>query len=167
MCNVSVDVKRNDELDIETIARYDKIILSPGPGLPTETKLMLETLQSYASSKPILGVCLGMQGIFEFFGGRLKNMPEVCHGIQKRIQLDLNATLFQGLQNKQIQVGLYHSWCADSENFPEELKITAISDEGIVMAVEHRSLPIFGVQFHPESIMTDVGFEMIRNFILL
>lgn len=159
-CGVEVDVIRNDELVLEEVDNYDKLILSPGPGLPSETKMMFELLSHYFSTKPILGVCLGMQGIAEFFNARLVNQKEVKHGVQTTILVQYPSLLYKGLANE-FKVGLYHSWCVDEGSIPSFLNITGKSSEGIVMSIEHNELPIYGVQFHPESIMTDFGIEMI------
>lgn len=163
-CGVDVVVMRNDELSLEEIDEYDKIILSPGPGLPSETNLMFEILKEYAGKKPILGVCLGMQGIAEFYGGKLVNQEKVKHGVQANVKVDTSSVLFHGF-TESIKVGLYHSWCVDLETLPSLFFPIGISDEGVLMAFENKEQFLFGVQFHPESVMTETGFCMIKKFI--
>lgn len=163
-CGAEVAVKRNDELGIEEIRHYDKIILSPGPGLPTETAMMHEILSVYSDKKPILGVCLGMQGIAEFYGGELYNQEHVKHGVRATVKIDPGTKLYRTLP-PEIKVGLYHSWCVDLETLPGTLKVTGVSSENVIMSFEHRSLPIYGVQFHPESVMTEYGMQIIANFL--
>lgn len=162
--DVGVDVIRNDALDLTAIEKYDKIILSPGPGLPKETKMMFEVLDKFSATKPILGVCLGMQGISEFFGCRLQNQKEVKHGVKMQVNNYVNSKLFDGIPD-QFEVGLYHSWCVDINSISSEILVAAMSSEGVVMAVQHQWLPVVGIQFHPESIMSDWGFEIISNFL--
>lgn len=159
-----VEVVRNDALIFEDLERFDKIIISPGPGLPKETKNLFEVLSHFHSKKPILGVCLGMQGIAEFFGGTLLNQEKVKHGVEEVITIKESSLLFETIPAK-IKVGLYHSWKVDTKSFPQELKITAVSENGVIMALEHKAFPVFGVQFHPESIMTEYGKIIISNFI--
>lgn len=176
------DVLRNDCFDIKELERYDKIILSPGPGTPDEAGLLLDVIRTYAGRKSILGVCLGEQAIGQVFGGKLTNLDEVFHGIQTQIrigndelpdgkpvsdkqQLSLASDyLFSGLPSE-ILVGRYHSWVVDTEDFPEELAITALSPEGQIMALKHRTFDIHGIQFHPESILTPDGKTILRNWI--
>lgn len=176
------DVLRNDCFDIKELERYDKIILSPGPGTPDEAGLLLDVIRTYAGRKSILGVCLGEQAIGQVFGGKLTNLDEVFHGIQTQIrigndelpdgkpvsdkqQLSLASDyLFSGLPSE-ILVGRYHSWVVDTEDFPEELAITALSSEGQIMALKHRTFDIHGIQFHPESILTPDGKTILRNWI--
>ena len=159
-----VEVVRNDVLIFEDLERFDKIIISPGPGLPKETRNLFEVLKRFHKEKPILGVCLGMQGIAQFFGGSLLNQEKVKHGVEEIITITEPSKLFEAIPST-IKVGLYHSWKINPENFPEELRITAISDSGVIMALEHKALPIYGVQFHPESIMTEYGKMIISNFV--
>lgn len=162
--DIDVVVKRNDELTIDEINDYDKLILSPGPGLPSETPMMYEILDRFHYKKPILGVCLGMQGMAEYFGGRLRNQEQVKHGVQIQVEIDVSSKLYNGLPSV-MEVGLYHSWCVDEHTIPETLRITGRSLEGIIMSFDHHSLPVYGVQFHPESVMTKFGFRIIRNFL--
>lgn len=164
MAGASVAVKRNDELTLEEINEYDKILLSPGPGLPSETVNMFELLKQYSSKKPILGVCLGMQGIAEFFGAKLLNQKEVRHGVQTIVKPINDSKLYKAIPTE-FKAGLYHSWCVDESSLPLALKITGKSIENVVMSIEHISLPIYGVQYHPESIMTECGEEIIKNFV--
>lgn len=159
-----VTVLRNDKFRIDSLEEYDKIILSPGPGIPSEAGLLEEVIRHYAGKKPILGVCLGHQGIGEVFGGKLENLSSVFHGVATEgTQLGLDY-IFQGLPPR-IQMGRYHSWVVSREGFPDCLEITAESDEGQIMALRHRRYDIHGLQFHPESILTPDGRKMLGNFI--
>ncbi len=159
-----VDVFRNDKIDLDAVAPYDKIILSPGPGLPREAGVLIPLIKRYATTKSILGVCLGHQAIGELFGAKLENTPIVYHGVQTPISVVGKDYLFNGLTQK-FDVGRYHSWIVSRENFPAELVVTAEDEEGTIMAMRHASLDVHGVQFHPESILTPHGIEMIRNFL--
>ncbi|MDA3614905.1 anthranilate synthase component II [Polluticaenibacter yanchengensis] len=161
-----IDVYRNDTIDMADIKKYDKIILSPGPGIPEEAGLLLPLIKEYAATKSILGVCLGHQAIGEAFGGKLTNLSNVYHGIATPIRIlkETNPPLFQGLPQT-IEVGRYHSWVVDTDNFPQELEITAYSEEGYIMALQHKKYDIQGVQFHPESVLTPQGEAIIRNWI--
>lgn len=163
-CDVETDVKRNDELTTDKISEYDKIILSPGPGLPSETHLMFEIIRSFGERKPILGVCLGMQGIAEFYGGELQNQERVKHGVQVVMRTEPGAVLYKGLP-PEFNVGLYHSWCVEEHSLPDVFSITGRSVENVIMSIEHKELPVYGVQFHPESVMTEHGLCIIRNFL--
>lgn len=157
-------VKRNDELTLDEVEEYDKIIISPGPGIPEEAGLMPEVLRRYAATKPVLGICLGHQAIGERFGAALRNLPQVYHGIRSTITVTRPDYIFEGLADK-IDVGRYHSWVIDKDTLPEELEVTAMSDDGEIMAVRHRSLDVRGLQFHPESILTPDGLTMINNWL--
>lgn len=159
-----VDVIRNDKIDLSSVAQYDKIILSPGPGLPEEAGSLLPLIEQYAKTKSILGVCLGHQAIGEVFGARLENIPFVFHGVQTPAQIIAEDYLFTGLPEK-IMVGRYHSWIVSKENFPPELEITAVDEESDIMALKHKHLDVHGVQFHPESILTPEGLLIIQNFL--
>ena len=159
-----VTVVRNDRFAIAEVERHDKLILSPGPGIPSEAGMLMETIRTYAPTKPILGVCLGHQAIGEMFGARLTNLAEVFHGVQTDINLLTDDYLFEGLPRR-LPVGRYHSWVVDREGLPDCLEMTALSDEGQIMALRHRTLDIRGVQFHPESVLTPDGATLIRNFI--
>ena len=159
-----VDVLRNDKFELEELEKYDKIILSPGPGIPEEAGLLLEVIRTYAGRKPILGVCLGEQAIGQAFGGKLTNLSEVFHGIQTNVKIKNKDYIFSGLPTE-IPVGRYHSWVVDTEGFPEELVITAISSEGQIMALKHREYDVRGIQFHPESVLTPDGKQIVGNWL--
>lgn len=159
-----VSVVRNDEFELEALDAFDKIILSPGPGIPSEAGLLLEVIRHYAGRKPILGVCLGHQAIGEVFGGQLTNLSTVFHGVATEGSQLGNDYLFDGLPER-ITMGRYHSWVVDREGWPEALEVTALSDEGQVMALRHRKMDIHGIQFHPESVLTPDGRHMLENFI--
>ncbi len=160
-----VDVFRNDEIALEEIAIYDKIILSPGPGIPEEAGLLLPLIKEYASSKSILGVCLGHQAIGQAFGGKLTNLSTVYHGIATNCQLsNINSKLFENMSSN-FEVGRYHSWVIDKNNFPEELQITAEDEKGYIMALQHKIYDVQGVQFHPESVLTPSGETILRNWL--
>ena len=158
-------VFRNDEISIADVGRYDIIMLSPGPGIPNEAGILKEVIKTYAAKKPIFGVCLGLQAITEVFGGSIINMDEVFHGVATEMEVVKKDTvLFQDVPDK-FPAARYHSWIASKEDFPNELEITAVDDEGGIMAIRHKEYNINAVQFHPESILTDVGEQIVRNFI--
>jgi anthranilate synthase component 2 len=158
-------VWRNDKFELEQVEQFDKILLSPGPGIPSEAGLLLAVIEKYASTKSILGVCLGQQAIAEVFGGELYNLEKPVHGTATQINiLDKEEILFKDLP-QQFAVGRYHSWAVKSENLPKELIITAEDEKGVMMALRHQSLDVRGVQFHPESVLTEYGKEMIANWI--
>lgn len=157
-------VIKNDEIKIEEVEDYQKILLSPGPGLPSDAGIMPQILAAYAATKSILGVCLGHHAIAEAFGGSLYNFSQPVHGLQRKVSILEDDILFKNLPNS-IEVGLYHSWAVQKENFPQELLITALSEKGVIMALQHKSFDVRGVQFHPESIMTAYGKEMIWNWL--
>ena len=159
-----VTVKRNDQFQLEELEEFDKILLSPGPGVPEEAGLLLDVIRRYAGKKPILGVCLGEQAIGEVYGGKLTNLEEVFHGIQSPVSLTATDYLFKGLPST-VQVGRYHSWVVDRKDFPDCLEVTAVSEEGYIMALRHRTLDVRGVQFHPESVLTPEGKQMLGNWI--
>lgn len=160
-----VDVFRNDAIDLAAVATYDKIILSPGPGLPKDAGIMPALIKKYATTKHIFGVCLGHQAIGEAFGGTLHNMEKVYHGVATPIKIvDGSALIFRGLPPV-IEAGRYHSWVVERPNLPDCLQITAVDEQGAIMAMRHRDYNVRGVQFHPESIMTLHGKKMIRNFL--
>ncbi|MBR6361866.1 MAG: aminodeoxychorismate/anthranilate synthase component II [Bacteroidales bacterium] len=161
-----VTVFRNDQFTLGQLEQFDKILLSPGPGIPSESGLLLDVIKEYASRKPILGVCLGEQAIGEYFGAKLTNLSKVFHGVQKPVKF-LNPKenyLFKGLP-EWIPVGRYHSWVVDREGFPDCLEITAISEENYIMGLRHREFDVQGVQFHPESVLTPNGREILRNWL--
>jgi anthranilate synthase component 2 len=164
-----VDVYRNDQIALEKIEEYDKIILSPGPGVPSEAGLLLPLIKEYAATKSILGVCLGHQAIGEAFGGTLENLSSVYHGVAtpvkvKRVHTKANNDVFNELPDT-LEVGRYHSWVVSKENFPEVLEITAEDENGLVMGLRHKTLDVQGVQFHPESVLTADGEKMLRNWL--
>ena len=158
-------VLRNDCFRPEQLEKYDKILLSPGPGIPSEAGHLLEVIRRYANRKPILGVCLGEQAIGEVFGARLINLDRVFHGVQTPVFIhDTSDYLFQGLPDT-IQAGRYHSWVVSTDSFPANLTITAVSAEGYIMALRHRTYDVRGIQFHPESVLTPEGAQIIRNWL--
>ena len=160
-----VTVKRNDQFTLEECEQYDKILLSPGPGIPDEAGLLKQVIKTYAGRIPILGVCLGQQAIGEVFGGSLLNLDTVFHGVATQVTITQPDTvLFQGLDNA-IEVGRYHSWVVATEDFPNMLEVTALDENGQIMALRHRDLDIRGVQFHPESVLTPEGKTMIKNWV--
>ncbi len=159
-----VTVLRNDQFSIEALEAYDKIILSPGPGIPSEAGLLLDVIKTYAGRKPMLGVCLGHQAIGEAFGARLENLSEVFHGVATPAHIVADDPIFCGLP-KTFTVGRYHSWVVATDQFPDCLTVTAVSDEGQVMALRHKEYDIHGIQFHPESVLTPEGSIIIKNFI--
>jgi len=158
------DVIKNDEIKLLQVENYDKILLSPGPDVPSQTKMINQIIAEFYDKKPIFGVCLGMQAIAEFFGAKLFNMHQVFHGIKEKITITEKSKIFNGLGNRQ-EVGLYHSWAVSEKDFPKDLRITAKSEQNIIMAIEHKNYPVFGVQFHPESYMTKNGKIIINNWI--
>lgn len=163
--HAQVDVVRNDALTVDDAARYDRIVLSPGPGLPSEAGIMPELLRKLMPSHPILGVCLGLQAIVEACGGTLFNQPKVMHGVTVTCTpVPPVDPLFAGLPAS-FAVGLYHSWAADPATLPPSLRATAHSEQGVIMAVRHTVLPTCGVQFHPESVMTPAGGAMLANWV--
>lgn len=159
-----VTVVRNDQFELNELQDYDKIVLSPGPGIPSEAGLLLDVIRTYAGKKPILGVCLGHQAIGEVFGGQLENLSEVFHGVATEGTQLGNDPIFSGLPQR-ITMGRYHSWVVSRTAFPACLEITAESDEGQIMALRHREYDIHGIQFHPESVLTPQGKTIIKNFI--
>lgn len=164
-----VDVYRNDEIPMEKVSEYDKIILSPGPGIPEEAGLLLPLIKEYAATKSILGVCLGHQAIGEAFGGKLTNLSTVYHGVATEIEVgsqksEVKSSLFATLPDK-IIVGRYHSWIVSEENFPSELTVTARDENGYIMALQHKTYDVQGVQFHPESVLTPEGETILRNWL--
>lgn len=159
-----LDVFRNDEIALEDIKVYDKILLSPGPGVPSESGLLLPLIKEYAASKSIFGVCLGQQAIGESFGGHLTNLSKVYHGIATPIELIGSSVLFEGLPTK-FNVGRYHSWVVDEKNFPNDLMITSKDENGYIMSLEHKTFDVKGVQYHPESVLTPDGSKIINNWL--
>ena len=164
ICNDEVEVHRNDKITLEEIDRFDKIILSPGPGLPSEAGILIPLIKEYASRKSIFGVCLGQQAIEEAFGGKLINLKKVFHGVATPVKVIKQELLFKDIPETFL-AGRYHSWVVSKERFPEELVITAVDDDNNIMALRHKTYDLRGVQFHPESIMTEYGEVMMRNWL--
>jgi len=164
-----VDVYRNDQIRMEDVKGYDKIILSPGPGIPVEAGLLLPLIREYAASKSMLGVCLGHQAIGEAFGGKLTNLDSVFHGVATRIivvneQNVKRSPLFEGIPDE-FEAGRYHSWVVSEEDFPAELEVTARDESGMIMAMQHKDLDVQGLQFHPESVLTPCGEIILKNWL--
>jgi anthranilate synthase component 2 len=159
-----VTVYRNDEFDIDEIAHFDKILLSPGPGIPDEAGLLKAVIAKYAPTKSILGVCLGQQAIGEVFGGTLSNLDKVYHGVATMVKTSVDdELLFEGLGNE-FEVGRYHSWVVDA-NLPEVLEATSFDENGQVMSLRHKTFDVRGVQFHPESVLTPNGKKILENWL--
>lgn len=160
-----VDVRRNDKITLEEVANYDKILLSPGPGIPSEAGIMQQVIKAYAPTKSILGICLGHQGIGEAFGATLENMSDVYHGVAHRTLIkDPSDLLFSGLPSD-ILVGRYHSWTVVPDTLPDELTVTAVDENGCIMGLAHKEYDVRGVQFHPESVLTEHGKQMLANWL--
>lgn len=164
-----VDVYRNDQLPLEEIKKYDKVILSPGPGIPEEAGLLLPLIKEYASTKSILGVCLGHQAIGEAFGGKLVNLSTVYHGVATPIKVKseeskVKSRIFDGLPDE-LEVGRYHSWVVADEEFPVELEVTARDENNYIMGLQHKTYDVQGVQFHPESVLTPMGERILQNWL--
>lgn len=159
-----VTVVRNDRFSMDDVAAYDKLILSPGPGIPGEAGRLTEVIRTYAGRKPMLGVCLGEQAIGEVFGARLLNLSEVYHGVQTPIHVTRPDYLFEGLPDT-FPAGRYHSWVVSPDGLPDELEVTATSPDGCIMALRHRKYDIRGIQFHPESVLTPQGKDILRNYL--
>lgn len=159
-----IEVFRNDKISLDEVGKYDKIILSPGPGIPSESGIVPELIKRYAPVKSILGICLGEQAIGEAFGAKLVNLSDVYHGVSGKAYKKAGDTLFNGIGDE-FEVGRYHSWAVSADNFPEELMITAVDDNGMVMALAHREYDVRGVQFHPESVLTPDGKKMLSNWL--
>ena len=158
-------VFRNDEISIEAVGNYDVIMLSPGPGIPDEAGILKDVIKRYAGIKPIFGVCLGLQAITEVFGGTIINLEDVFHGVATEMRItDKDAVIFKDVPETFL-AARYHSWAATDEGFPEEIQVTARDEDGLIQAIQHKIFPISAVQFHPESILTDVGEQLLRNFI--
>ena len=184
-----VTVYRNDQFQLSQLEEFDKIVLSPGPGIPSEAGLLLDVIKAYAGKKPMLGVCLGHQAIGEAFGGKLTNLSTVFHGVQTPCyKTNVESPIFKNIrplptspqgrgyhqdssslppvgESEGVLIGRYHSWVVDTDGFPECLEVTALSEEGQVMALQHKTLPIYGIQFHPESVLTPDGKQMLKNFL--
>jgi len=169
--NRNVDVHRNDEINLEQVAQYDKIILSPGPGIPNEAGILIPLIKRYAATKSILGVCLGHQAIGEAFGAELINLSRVYHGVSNKIKLvesvassSFRNDWFKNL-NDEIEVGRYHSWVLNEKSIPADVEVTAEDESGMIMALRHRAYDVQGVQFHPESVLTPLGRKMMENWL--
>lgn len=164
--HTKVEVYRNDQIAMEKVKDYDKIILSPGPGIPQEAGMLLPLIKEYASTKSILGVCLGHQAICEAFGGTLTNLSTVYHGVATPVKIDVTkkSQLFNGLPDT-LEVGRYHSWIINEDNFPAELEVTARDENNYIMALQHKKYDVQGVQFHPESVLTPMGENILRNWL--
>lgn len=159
------EVKRNDEFTIEEVDEFDGIILSPGPGVPDEAGLLKEVIEKYAPTKKIFGVCLGLQAIAEVFGGKLKNLNQVHHGIKTIMkQTDDSDMIFEDVP-KEFEAGRYHSWIVDKAFLPEQLVVSCVDEDGEIMAAKHKDYEVRGVQFHPESVLTEHGEQMVINFL--
>lgn len=169
--NRNVDVRRNDEINLEQVAQYDKIILSPGPGIPNEAGILIPLIKRYAATKSIFGVCLGHQAIGEAFGAELINLSRVYHGVCNKIKLvesvassSFRNDWFKNL-NDEIEVGRYHSWVLNEKSIPADVEVTAKDESGMIMALRHREYDVQGVQFHPESVLTPLGRKMMENWL--
>ena len=165
LTNETIDVFRNDKISLNEIDQYDKIVLSPGPGLPNEAGLLIPLIKRFCKTKSILGVCLGHQAIGEVFGGKLINLDKVYHGVATPIQvLDANEKLFKGLPSE-FTGGRYHSWVVDNVNLPECFNVTAVDQQGMIMAITHKEYDLRGVPFHPESVLTEHGMKIMKNWL--
>ncbi|MDR1585291.1 MAG: aminodeoxychorismate/anthranilate synthase component II [Prevotellaceae bacterium] len=159
-----VEVHRNDKISLDEVERFDKIILSPGPGVPSEAGLLLPLIERYAPAKSMLGVCLGEQAIGEAFGATLTNLEDVYHGVATTIKITGDDYIFDGLDSE-IEAGRYHSWIVNKDKLPECLQITAVDEKGQIMALKHKTFDVHGVQFHPESVLTPEGKKIMENFL--
>lgn len=159
-----VDVVRNDQFELPRLEPYDKIILSPGPGIPSEAGLLLDVIRTYAGRKPMLGVCLGHQAIGEVFGAKLTNLKEVYHGVATDCEHFGNDYIFDGVP-RHFEVGRYHSWVVDKADLPTCLAITAVSPDGAIMGLRHKEFDVHGIQFHPESVLTPMGKRIMANWL--
>lgn len=163
--NCEVTVFRNDEFYIDELKNFDKILLSPGPGIPDEAGLLKEVIKTYAPTKSILGVCLGQQAIGEVFGGSLTNLEKVYHGVATKVRITVpDEVLFKDLADE-IEVGRYHSWVVNQDNFPETLEITSVDENGEIMSLRHKTYDVRGVQYHPESVLTPHGKKILENWV--
>lgn len=167
LLNEEIVVHRNDAIALDQVSAFNRIVLSPGPGLPQDAGIMLPLIRRYAGEIPILGVCLGHQAITMAYGGELRRLNTVLHGLSRKVIVtDLDNGFFKGISSP-VDTGRYHSWVPDEASFPNELLVTATDENGCIMALRHRSLPVYGVQFHPESVMTPFGKQMLENWLLL
>jgi anthranilate synthase component 2 len=162
--NAEVTVYRNDEFELNELDKFDKILLSPGPGIPEEAGLLLDVIKKYAPTKSILGICLGQQAIGEVFGGSLINLEKVYHGVSSKVKLQKEDSLFKDLPI-QFEVGRYHSWVINPDDFPDDLEITSVDENGEIMSIRHKTYDVKGVQYHPESILTPHGKKILENWL--
>jgi anthranilate synthase component 2 len=162
--NAEVSVYRNDEFELNELDKFDKILLSPGPGIPEEAGLLLDVIKKYAPTKSILGICLGQQAIGEVFGGSLINLEKVYHGVSSKVKLQKEDSLFKDLPI-QFEVGRYHSWVINPDDFPDDLEITSVDENGEIMSIRHKTYDVKGVQYHPESILTPHGKKILENWL--
>jgi anthranilate synthase component II len=162
--NANVTVFRNDEFELNELEKFDKILLSPGPGIPDEAGLLKEVIKKYASSKSIFGVCLGLQAIGEVFGGKLTNLEKVYHGVATKVTKTEDDFIFNNLPNE-FEVGRYHSWVVSNENLPTDLIVTSTDENGQIMSMKHTNFDIRGVQYHPESVLTPFGKKILENWL--
>ncbi len=162
--DAEIEVYRNDKISLSEIDRFDKILLSPGPGIPSEAGILLDVIKTYAPTKSIFGVCLGQQAVAEAFGGSLSNLNEVFHGVSTPVRIIADDLLFRNIP-KVINVGRYHSWIVNKNDLPVELEITCVDEYGSIMALRHKTYDLHCVQFHPESILTEYGLEIIDNWV--
>lgn len=162
--NAEVTVYRNDEFELKELDKFDKILLSPGPGIPEEAGLLLDVIKKYAPTKSILGICLGQQAIGEVFGGSLINLEKVYHGVSSKVKLQKEDSLFKDLPI-QFEVGRYHSWVINPDDFPVDLEITSVDENGEIMSIRHKTYDVKGVQYHPESILTPHGKKILENWL--
>lgn len=159
-----IDIILNDKLELDSVAAYDRIIISPGPGLPSEATILSQVIKIYGNKIPILGICLGHQAIAESYGATIYNLPKPTHGLESEVEIQSNNCLFRGIANP-ITVGRYHSWSVSTDGLPDCLAITAMSDDSCIMSISHREYPVYGVQFHPESFLTPNGKAILSNFL--
>ncbi|WP_296143735.1 aminodeoxychorismate/anthranilate synthase component II [uncultured Flavobacterium sp.] len=162
--NAEVTVYRNDEFELSELEKFDKILLSPGPGIPDEAGLLKQVIQKYAPTKSILGICLGLQAIGEVFGGKLINLEKVYHGVATKVTKVSDDFIFNEIPDE-MEVGRYHSWSVSTENFPEVLEITSVDENGQVMSLKHKTYDVRGVQYHPESVLTPHGKKILENWL--
>lgn len=162
--NAEVTVYRNDEFELSELEKFDKILLSPGPGIPDEAGLLKQVIQKYASTKSILGICLGLQAIGEVFGGKLINLEKVYHGVATKVTKVSDDFIFNEIPDE-MEVGRYHSWSVSTENFPEVLEITSVDENSQVMSLKHKTYDVRGVQYHPESVLTPHGKKILENWL--
>jgi anthranilate synthase component II len=163
--NAQVTVFRNDEFELNELEKFDKILLSPGPGIPDEAGLLKEVIKKYAATKSIFGVCLGLQAIGEVFGGTLTNLEKVYHGVATKVTKTEDDFIFNDLPNE-IEVGRYHSWVVSYENLPADLIVTSTDENGQIMSMKHANFDVRGVQYHPESVLTPFGKKILENWLL-